>query len=388
MRSSRKFSRLVRAAPHSVRSESRPGGGTSLASRSHAPAPHRSRRAQRWCGGAPGSKAPHRHQCWRARPHPHRVIALACVVALALAGAPSAAPRRRRPGHSRETRAAIDTTANQWFAAQRQANDLDLQIETLTRLLSHAEQQRRASCAGSPTRGSLQLYESSTQALGGMMGGDPLEIGRRAALIGQANANGQRGDRPARRRRSPTSRRKRSRAPLGAQGAGADAARPRRPPPPARFRARLAPAHARRRPPAGPSSPPRSGGPARPPPPTPPGRRRASSRRPFRLPQPRSPPVPRRRPTRERSARTTTTRSSCARGPGRATATTAWSARAAPTTARTNSRPRPGTSPPSHTGRLDLVGVLPSHGVAVRPGRDGVDALPAGRATAPWGGRC
>ncbi len=40
----------------------------------------------------------------------------------------------------------------------------------------------------------VQLYESNTQAFGvdtDVMGDDPLELGRRAALIGQANANGQ-----------------------------------------------------------------------------------------------------------------------------------------------------------------------------------------------------
>ena len=41
----------------------------------------------------------------------------------------------------------------------------------------------------------VQIYEDSTQGLGTMFGDDPLELGRRAALIGQANAEGQKRDR-------------------------------------------------------------------------------------------------------------------------------------------------------------------------------------------------
>lgn len=119
-----------------------------------------------------------------------RVSALACVVALALAGAPSAVAAQTSSGSIAGTRRAVDATATEWFAAQRQAADLDLQIQTLTRTLAtlqpHVDALRHVADARA-----VELYESNTQALGNVMGDNPLDIGRRAALIGQANANGQ-----------------------------------------------------------------------------------------------------------------------------------------------------------------------------------------------------
>jgi peptidoglycan hydrolase CwlO-like protein len=123
-----------------------------------------------------------------------RVSALACVVALALAGAPSeVAAQTAASGSIDSTRRAVDTTATQWFAAQRQAADLDLQIETLTKTLAKL-QPRVDQLREVANSRAVELYESNTHALGNvtdMMGDNPLDIGRRAALIGQANANGQ-----------------------------------------------------------------------------------------------------------------------------------------------------------------------------------------------------
>jgi peptidoglycan hydrolase CwlO-like protein len=122
-----------------------------------------------------------------------RVSAFACVVALALAGAPSEVAAQTSSGSIAGTRHAVDVTATQWFAAQRQASDLDLQIETLTKTLATLQPRVDRLREDANSR-AVELYESNTQALGsvtGVMGDNPLDIGRRAALIGQANANGQ-----------------------------------------------------------------------------------------------------------------------------------------------------------------------------------------------------
>ena len=124
-----------------------------------------------------------------------RICALACIVALALAGAPGASSAQTTAQSLASARAAIDATANRWFAAQRNATDLDTKIATLTSTLTRLEQRVEQVRTVADAR-AVELYESDSQALtgvisGDVMGGDPLELGRRAALIGQSNANGQ-----------------------------------------------------------------------------------------------------------------------------------------------------------------------------------------------------
>jgi Transglycosylase-like domain len=118
-----------------------------------------------------------------------RVSALACVVALALAGAPGGAGAQASQSVA-DARAEIDTTAGQWFAAQTEAANLDLRIQTLTKTMAtmnrRVDQLRVVANARS-----VELYESNSQMLDGIIGDSPIEIGRRAALIGQANSDGQ-----------------------------------------------------------------------------------------------------------------------------------------------------------------------------------------------------
>ena len=123
-----------------------------------------------------------------------RASAVVCVLALALAGAPHAVSAQTSSESIADTRAAIDTAANQWFAAQRKVADLDLEIQGLTKTMATAQTRVDKYRKVADAR-AVELYESNTQALGVMsdtqMGGDPLELGRRAALIGQANSEGQ-----------------------------------------------------------------------------------------------------------------------------------------------------------------------------------------------------
>jgi hypothetical protein len=118
-----------------------------------------------------------------------RVSALACVVALALAGAPSGAVAQTTQSVA-DARAAIDTTANQWFQAQRESSSLDVQIQTLSKKMT-AMNARAADLRVVANARSVQLYESNSQMLAGIIGDSPLELGRRAVLTGQANADGQ-----------------------------------------------------------------------------------------------------------------------------------------------------------------------------------------------------
>jgi peptidoglycan hydrolase CwlO-like protein len=120
-----------------------------------------------------------------------RLIALACIAALGFAAVPSAAGAQSSPESLAATRAAVDALATQWFAAQRQVNELDLQIETLSKTLAPTEArvERLRRVAGARA---VELYESSSEGLSTMVGAnmitsDPLEVGRRAALIAQAN---------------------------------------------------------------------------------------------------------------------------------------------------------------------------------------------------------
>jgi len=124
-----------------------------------------------------------------------RVIALACIAALGLTAVPSAASAQESTGSLAATRAAIDETAAQWFAAQNRLNDLDVQIRTLSETLAPTEARvgRLRELAGARA---VELYESNPEGLGSMMGtdvmtSDPLEVGRRTALISQANRDDQ-----------------------------------------------------------------------------------------------------------------------------------------------------------------------------------------------------
>jgi len=122
-----------------------------------------------------------------------RVSAIACVAALALAGAPGEVAAQTSSGGISSTRRAVDATASEWFAAQRQAADINLQIATLDNTLAKLGPKVARLRADANTR-AVALYESNTHAFGAvtdMVGSDPLDIGRRAQLIGQANANNQ-----------------------------------------------------------------------------------------------------------------------------------------------------------------------------------------------------
>lgn len=119
-----------------------------------------------------------------------RAAALACVVALAIAGTPAVAAAQTASPTLASIRAAVDVTAGQWFAAQSRAADLDRQIQMLTKTLAD-DQQRVAGVGAVASRRAVQIYEDSSQSFNTMFGNTPVEVGRRAVLVDQANAAGQ-----------------------------------------------------------------------------------------------------------------------------------------------------------------------------------------------------
>ena len=119
-----------------------------------------------------------------------RVIALACVTALALAGAPAVAAAQTSSSSLASIRSSIDATANQWFAAQRRSADLDVQIQLLNKTLAD-DQHQVAHLRSVAEARAVQIYEDDAQGLDTMVGNDPLEVERRAALLGPANSDGQ-----------------------------------------------------------------------------------------------------------------------------------------------------------------------------------------------------
>jgi Transglycosylase-like domain len=119
-----------------------------------------------------------------------RATALGCVVALALAGVPAVAAAQASPTSVASIRATIDASANKWFAVQRDAADLDRRIQLLDKTLA-GEARRVATIRAAADARAVQVYENSAQGLDTMFGTSPLEVGRRAALIGHANAAGQ-----------------------------------------------------------------------------------------------------------------------------------------------------------------------------------------------------
>jgi predicted nucleic acid-binding Zn-ribbon protein len=121
------------------------------------------------------------------------VLALVCVATLGLAALPSAAGAQSASESLAATRAAIDDLAEQWFAAQHRVNDLELQIRTLSETLAptEAKVERLREIAGARA---IELYESNSAGLGSVadvITADPLEGARRAALIAQANRDDQ-----------------------------------------------------------------------------------------------------------------------------------------------------------------------------------------------------
>ncbi len=121
---------------------------------------------------------------------PTRVMVLACAVTLTIGFVPGAAGALPASGSTAGTRAAIDATANLWFAAQQRAAELDGRIRMLTSTIARDEHRLDAIRRAATSR-AVQVYEDSAMGFDTVVGSDTIDLARRSELIGQVNAQGQ-----------------------------------------------------------------------------------------------------------------------------------------------------------------------------------------------------
>ena len=120
------------------------------------------------------------------------VAALFVAFALLGMGLPTAASAQSTNDRVAATRAAIDDAANRWFAAQREAAQLDEQIAHLQQRVG-GMREHIAQTAKTATARALLIYKgASSVSLGAVVGSDALDSARRGELIARANAENQR----------------------------------------------------------------------------------------------------------------------------------------------------------------------------------------------------
>ena len=173
--------------------------------------PRRSCRAQRWCGGAPGRKAPLRHQAV-ADDHLDPLRARSRVSSRSRSRARRArSPRRRRPTRSRRhgardrrDRGAVVRRATP--GRRPRPPDRDARPDVVAKMQPEVDRlrRRRQRARGAALR---EQHPRASATCTDVIGDNPLEIGRRAALdrAGQRQRPGR--DRRSSSRRSPTSTR-------------------------------------------------------------------------------------------------------------------------------------------------------------------------------------
>ena len=120
------------------------------------------------------------------------VAALFVAFALLAVGMPTVASAQSTNDRVAATRAAIDDAANRWFAAQRDAAQLDDEITNLQQrvdgMREHVVQTQKTATARA-----LLIYKgASSVSLGSVVGSDALDSARRAELIDRANAENRR----------------------------------------------------------------------------------------------------------------------------------------------------------------------------------------------------
>jgi peptidoglycan hydrolase CwlO-like protein len=120
------------------------------------------------------------------------VAALFVAFALIAVGMPSAASAQSTNDKLAATRAAIDEVANKWFAAQRDAAQLDDEISHLEQRVD-GMREHIAQTQKTATARALLIYKgASSVSLGAIVGSDALDSARRAELIARANSENRR----------------------------------------------------------------------------------------------------------------------------------------------------------------------------------------------------
>jgi septal ring factor EnvC (AmiA/AmiB activator) len=86
------------------------------------------------------------------------------------------------------TRRSIDATAQRWFDAQRKAADVDSRINDIERTIADGEA-RVANARHIAVARALVMYEGGSMEYTSMFGTTAIDVGRRAQLIDEANAS-------------------------------------------------------------------------------------------------------------------------------------------------------------------------------------------------------
>src|SRR5436190_1275019 len=116
-----------------------------------------------------------------------RLIALACVCACVWL--PTAARADSTQDQTDQTRTPIDTAAQRFFDAQKQASEIDAGIAQFTREITNA-QARVASAQRIASQRALEIYKQGTVQYVSAVGKNAIDSARRAELIDHANAQG------------------------------------------------------------------------------------------------------------------------------------------------------------------------------------------------------
>ncbi len=113
--------------------------------------------------------------------------AFACVCLFAVAFVPQAAHAQTTQDQLSQTRSAIDSTANRWFAAHNDATNLDARIAQIEEEIKNAEA-RVDSARVVATQRALLMYKGAGVDYANLLGTTIVESVRRAELMDSANA--------------------------------------------------------------------------------------------------------------------------------------------------------------------------------------------------------
>lgn len=118
-----------------------------------------------------------------------RLAVVACVCALACVSLmPGVAHAQSTQSRLDATRRSIDAAATRWFDAQREAADVDAQINDIERTIADGEA-RVANARHVALERALVMYEGASLEYTSVFGTSAIDVGRRAQLIDEANAS-------------------------------------------------------------------------------------------------------------------------------------------------------------------------------------------------------
>jgi predicted nucleic acid-binding Zn-ribbon protein len=129
--------------------------------------------------------AEHRFPTGLTRHRARQLIALACIAASVTL--PTAAHAQSTEARLDATERSVESAAERWFDAQRDAAQLEQQVAELTREIARTEE-RVANARDVAARRALLMYQHASVGYASVFGSTALDTARRAELIDGANA--------------------------------------------------------------------------------------------------------------------------------------------------------------------------------------------------------